>query len=582
METFHGFIETTQDALALFEACRIGVLHPVNQRLTDAQKADIQSGSCFIFCERTSGIKRWTDGRLWGPSRILGHFLVYRQLEQKIPQPRHEKYDKSNRKVIEINGKKATVGSKGTCVVLEDGLIKKTVAATINGEKFHLVSYYTKIDIEFRRLETPRAIPDLARLTPDLTAICLAQSYGAKRRKAPGSAEDESLSASDSEETDPVASLGTVAAASNRGLGNRGNSNSDGSINSNGAAFEGSHSHQSQASPNGPLHNVSTSSSSSSGSRVSKAMADASRRRTRTRTSSDSMDLVARQGVQTSSLSTSATAASSLATSMSAQFAAGSGNGRSNSTTTHPGFASYGSSLPSSNLHGLHIPPNNNRSNGSNSMPFTFSSSATALPMMVPGVNQQQQQQQAGSMIGSFNSNTAELSSSLGMSFSVGTPYMQNALSVPISLNPLTVGRARSSSINSVSSIGSPYSTSMDMGGMMSGHPDNAMSPFGVVAGPFSATIPEGLVFGDPVSATSPSSSALAAAAAVAAAAASSVRSIPSKQRQQQQEFDRRYRTMRHTGAWARRRCCLEMDSQAAVLAWHPPTCRLRHPCPRP
>lgn len=34
------------------------------------------SGAVFVFGEEESGMKRWTDGRLWSPSRISGNFLV--------------------------------------------------------------------------------------------------------------------------------------------------------------------------------------------------------------------------------------------------------------------------------------------------------------------------------------------------------------------------------------------------------------------------------------------------------------------------------------------------------------------------
>lgn len=39
----------------------------------------MQSGSVFVFDEHESGIKRWTDGLIWSPSRILGNFLIYRE-----------------------------------------------------------------------------------------------------------------------------------------------------------------------------------------------------------------------------------------------------------------------------------------------------------------------------------------------------------------------------------------------------------------------------------------------------------------------------------------------------------------------
>ncbi|CAO3597762.1 unnamed protein product [Absidia cylindrospora] len=31
----------------------------------------------------TIGIKRWTDGLVWSPSRIFGNFLIYRELDDR-------------------------------------------------------------------------------------------------------------------------------------------------------------------------------------------------------------------------------------------------------------------------------------------------------------------------------------------------------------------------------------------------------------------------------------------------------------------------------------------------------------------
>ena len=43
----------------------------------------ITSGSVFVFDEVESGIKRWTDGFFWSPSRILGNFLLYRETDKR-------------------------------------------------------------------------------------------------------------------------------------------------------------------------------------------------------------------------------------------------------------------------------------------------------------------------------------------------------------------------------------------------------------------------------------------------------------------------------------------------------------------
>lgn len=83
IETFYGLIETTADALKVIELCRQGKLGRVRRRLHERERKMIRSGSVFVFDETESGVKRWTDGRLWSPSRILGNFLIYRELERK-------------------------------------------------------------------------------------------------------------------------------------------------------------------------------------------------------------------------------------------------------------------------------------------------------------------------------------------------------------------------------------------------------------------------------------------------------------------------------------------------------------------
>src|ERR1700753_3074783 len=84
--TFQGHVATTQDALILFEACLQGHLSHVPRRPHDRERSSlIRSGCVFIYEENASGIKRWTDGVTWSPSRILGNFLVYRELDKPFP-----------------------------------------------------------------------------------------------------------------------------------------------------------------------------------------------------------------------------------------------------------------------------------------------------------------------------------------------------------------------------------------------------------------------------------------------------------------------------------------------------------------
>ncbi|KAJ2657018.1 Global transcription regulator sge1 [Coemansia sp. RSA 1200] len=78
-------VESTRDALIIFEACRQGILPRITRRLNDAEKQQIGDGTVIVFDEKEAGMKRWTDGKLWTPSRILGNFLTYRELEKKLP-----------------------------------------------------------------------------------------------------------------------------------------------------------------------------------------------------------------------------------------------------------------------------------------------------------------------------------------------------------------------------------------------------------------------------------------------------------------------------------------------------------------
>jgi hypothetical protein len=96
--TWHGFIHTTMDALHVLEACLVGKLHHIPRRPHDRERGSIiSSGNVFIYEENASGIKRWTDGVTWSPSRIMGNFLVYRELNEPFPAGEKKKAKKRKR-----------------------------------------------------------------------------------------------------------------------------------------------------------------------------------------------------------------------------------------------------------------------------------------------------------------------------------------------------------------------------------------------------------------------------------------------------------------------------------------------------
>ena len=76
-QPFFGIVGTTVQALRLVHAARLGVIPRVLRRLNGMERNEmIVSGAVFVFSVEESGIRRWTDGRLFSPSRIDGNFLV--------------------------------------------------------------------------------------------------------------------------------------------------------------------------------------------------------------------------------------------------------------------------------------------------------------------------------------------------------------------------------------------------------------------------------------------------------------------------------------------------------------------------
>lgn len=167
IETFHGYLENTTDTLLLIEACRNGLLPTVTRRLFDNERGVIKSGTIIVFNETETGsvlnkklkvfisflgIKRWTDGLLWSPSRILGNFLIYRELinrEHKKIQT-ETKVDRHERALVGSLTRANTPYN-----FKENGLIKKTIRILVNGTYLHVISYYKLMDVLNHTLPTP-------------------------------------------------------------------------------------------------------------------------------------------------------------------------------------------------------------------------------------------------------------------------------------------------------------------------------------------------------------------------------------------------------------------------------------------
>ena len=177
---------TTKDALLLVQKCLEGELTPIPRRPHDRERPElVRPGNVFIYNENDSGIKRWTDGVNWSPSRILGNFLVYRELDQAFPPGEKKKatkraakrfapYERNSNGHSAANGEvvvkgasrhlskeeeRVLVGSLNESYQFKaDGLIKRTVSLTNQGQIYHVVWYISFLAFIENRLLRPEEV----------------------------------------------------------------------------------------------------------------------------------------------------------------------------------------------------------------------------------------------------------------------------------------------------------------------------------------------------------------------------------------------------------------------------------------
>ncbi|KAJ1974799.1 Gluconate transport-inducing protein [Dimargaris verticillata] len=179
LETYNGYVETGHDALLLFEACRRGLLQRVPRRLSEKERATITSGSIFVWDEEESGMRRWTDGKSWSASRVLGCFLTYQEQEPRRRNTQSGRSPTVSPVLARSNSSgPSSTPSQQTPTALkptasatdsspkEGGLVKKSLSlTTADNHKLHLICYYAKQDVQERRLMSPTYDPMLANLT---------------------------------------------------------------------------------------------------------------------------------------------------------------------------------------------------------------------------------------------------------------------------------------------------------------------------------------------------------------------------------------------------------------------------------
>lgn len=145
----------------------------------------IRLGHVFVFIEETSGIKRWTDGVPWSASRILGRFLVYRQLDTTSVRQKNSK--RKNSRTITTHAADEpplqTSALRTRNLPIDDyALVKKTLSLSIDADSkaqtIHLISYFSAHDVLSGKLIRPsqgglEQVNILAKLTKSVAALTL-------------------------------------------------------------------------------------------------------------------------------------------------------------------------------------------------------------------------------------------------------------------------------------------------------------------------------------------------------------------------------------------------------------------------
>jgi len=163
------------DVLQILSGVREGVLNSISRRPQDSDKETlIISGNIFVYETDTSGIKRWTDGKFWSPSRSLAPYLAYREVEKEATGGGRARRARKAGTQPSPSSSSATHplrwirGSlESSYNFVQGGLVKRTFTLAVNGIAMHLVAYNTIEDVLECQLRPACRDPRLAMLMPN-------------------------------------------------------------------------------------------------------------------------------------------------------------------------------------------------------------------------------------------------------------------------------------------------------------------------------------------------------------------------------------------------------------------------------
>lgn len=139
MKHFRGYLHSYNEASLIVHAVRLGIIEPVQERLSASDRDKITSGCIYVFIEDISGIKRWTDGKIWSPSKILGHFLLYKEVPKHLSKSSLKKRSSSSKFIDKFPVIKEENPHDEFC------LYKKTISIKHEKKSYHIISYFMPV-----------------------------------------------------------------------------------------------------------------------------------------------------------------------------------------------------------------------------------------------------------------------------------------------------------------------------------------------------------------------------------------------------------------------------------------------------
>ncbi|EOB14503.1 cAMP-independent regulatory protein pac2 [Nosema bombycis CQ1] len=138
MNKLCGYIQTYEEAVLIVHTTRLGYLIPITQRLKMEERENLRSGDIFVFIESENGMKRWTDGKIWSPSKINGQFLLYKEV------PRHLSKSAIKKRNAQKHIHKDEYHQSMRELKDDDKLAfhKKTISIIHQNKTYHIIGYF--------------------------------------------------------------------------------------------------------------------------------------------------------------------------------------------------------------------------------------------------------------------------------------------------------------------------------------------------------------------------------------------------------------------------------------------------------